>query len=225
LVTPDKQAGAMPDLATLEGQVAVDAIIEPDTSLIIVDNLSCLVRRGGKENEAESWLNVAEWALKHRARGHSVLFVHHSGKNGQQRGTSKREDLLDTVIALKRPAEYDPVQGAVFEVHFEKARGLYGDDTAPFEARLSTDTYGSQVWTTRAVEDTTLDRVIELHQLGLTQGEIAQEIGVNRSTVWRALKKAGIEPKEKPLRVARPSRCNTQQTGERSQQATQPACN
>ena len=218
LVTPDKQPGAMPDLATQDGQAAVDAILEPDTALVIVDNLSCLVRRGGKENEAESWLTVAEWALKLRANGRSILFVHHSGKNGQQRGTSKREDLLDTVIALKRPADYDPAQGAVFEVQFEKARGLYGDDVTPFEARLTTDAVGAQVWTRRVVEDTALDRIRDLHELGLNQSEIARELGVNRSTVCRALKK---KVEEDVLHVAHPSKCNTQQSRVSAQQTLQ----
>jgi integrase len=44
--------------------------------------------------------------------------------------------VLDTVIALKRPGDYTPDMGACFEVNFEKARGLFGDDTKPFEARL-----------------------------------------------------------------------------------------
>jgi hypothetical protein len=197
LATPDKQHGAMPDLATVEGQELVDAVIEPDMALIIVDNLSALVRRGGRENEAESWLTVAEWALKHRAQGRSILFIHHSGKNKQQRGTSKREDLLDTVLALKQPADYDQKQGAVFEVHFEKARGLFGEDTAPFEATLGEDN-GKQVWEMRSIEETTIDRVIELKKLGLTQNEIANELGIDKSNVSRALKKA-----EEAGRIAR----------------------
>lgn len=191
LATPDKQDGAMPDLATPEGQAAVDAIIEREgIEFIIVDNLSALVRRGGKENEAESWLTVAEWALRHRAKGRSILFIHHSGKNGQQRGTSKREDLLDTVITLKHPEPYNPADGAVFEVHFEKARGLYGIDTKPFEARLTVDAHDTPTWTIRDIEDTTLDRVIELHNLGLKQHEIADELGIDKSNVCRALKRA-----------------------------------
>ncbi len=207
LATPDKQDGAMPDLATAEGQAAVDAIIEQDgIELIIVDNLSALVRRGGKENEAESWLTVAEWALKHRAQGRSILFIHHSGKNGQQRGTSKREDLLDTVMALKHPVPYNPADGAVFEVHLEKARGIYGKDTDPFEARLTADAHGAQTWTLRDIEDSTLDRVIELHGLGLKQNEIADELGINKSNVCRALKKAEadgkITPRKKVARCA-----------------------
>jgi hypothetical protein len=205
LATPDKQPGAMPDLATVEGQRDVDAAIADDTELVIVDNLSALVRRGGKENEAESWLAVAEWALKHRASGRSILFIHHSGKSGQQRGTSKREDLLDTVIALKRPEPFNPADGALFEVHFEKARGIYGKETEPFEARLTEDSGGKQTWTIRDIQTTTLDRVIELHSLGLKQNEIADELGINKSNVCRSIKKAEAEGRiiARPAKVAR----------------------
>ena len=66
---------------------------------MILDNLSALCV-SGKENEGESWLPVQRWALRLRQRGISVLFVHHAGKGGAQRGTSRREDLLDVVINL-----------------------------------------------------------------------------------------------------------------------------
>jgi hypothetical protein len=190
LATPDKQAGAMPDLATTEGQQSVDGAIEGDTALIIVDNLSALVRRGGRENEAESWLTVQDWALKHRAQGRSILFIHHSGKNKQQRGTSKREDFLDIVLTLRQPTDHQQSQGAVFEIHFEKARWLFGADTNPFEAKLTVDKGGRQTWVMREIEDSTLDRVVELYDLGLSQREMALELGVNKSNVSRAMRKA-----------------------------------
>jgi len=66
-----------------------------------------------------------------------VLFIHHSGKGGAQRGTSRKEDVLDTVIALRRPEDYSPAEGARFEVHFEKARGFAGEEAEPFEAALT----------------------------------------------------------------------------------------
>ena len=71
-----------------------------------------------------------------RSNGKSVLLIHHAGKGGQQRGTSRREDVLDTVIALRKPENYSPDSGTCFEVHFEKNRGLYGDNIKPFEAHL-----------------------------------------------------------------------------------------
>ena len=76
---------------------------------------------------------MQEWALEQRRAGRSVAFVHHAGKGGQQRGTSRREDVLDTVIALRKPADHKPDQGARFELHYEKSRGFYGNDAKPFE--------------------------------------------------------------------------------------------
>jgi hypothetical protein len=116
--------------------------------------------------------------------------VHHSGKGGAQRGTSRREDVLDTVIALRRPADYQADQGAAFEIHFEKNRGLYGDDVKSIEATLSTDEQGLMTWRTRTVEDSTFDRVVSLLNEGIKQNDIAEELGINKSNVSRHTKKA-----------------------------------
>ena len=118
IITPDAQEYGIPDLSTIEGQERIDKLINEDTKLIVIDNLSTLTR-SGKESEGESWLPVQIWALRLRRRGISVLFIHHAGKAGQQRGTSRREDVLDTVIALRKPTDYTPETGACFEIHFE----------------------------------------------------------------------------------------------------------
>ena len=196
IVTPDAQMDrGVPDLAQSSGQAEIDKLITDDIKLIVLDNLSCLTR-SGKENEGESWLPVQEWALRLRSRGKSVLFVHHAGKSGQQRGTSRREDVLDTVIALKRPPDYTPEAGACFEVHFEKSRGLYGEDTKPIEALLEPHTENNGVtllqWSWKALEDSTREKVVRLKNEGLSQVEIAEELGVHKSTVNRHLKKADL---------------------------------
>lgn len=188
-MTPDLQKhGVMPNLFTPAGQEAITQAAE-SARVIVLDNISSLVR-GGKENEGESWQPVAEWALRMRSSGRSVLFIHHAGKTGQQRGTSRREDLLDTVISLRRPSDYMPDQGARFEVHFEKARALYGEDVTPVEAALSTLPDGRQEWTLRQVSDSSEEQMIDLAGLGLSAREIGAELGVNHSTVVRRLKAA-----------------------------------
>lgn len=187
ILTPDVQLIGMPDLATDAGQLLIDEHVTDDISLLVVDNLSSLIRTG-RENEAESWQSVQTWALRHRAAGRSVLFVHHAGKGGAQRGTSRREDVLDTVIALRRPADYKAESGAMFEVHFEKARGIHGDDVVPFEARLTTDAEGRQLWTMRTLEETTRERVAALLADGLTQQDIAAELGIAKSTASHHVK-------------------------------------
>lgn len=75
------------------------------------------------------------------------MLVHHEGKGGTQRGTSKREDVLAQVVELSRPGDYSPELGARFEVRLTKSRGIYGADAEPFEAELRTDEEGRAAWT------------------------------------------------------------------------------
>lgn len=193
LITPNLQCGAMPDLATPKGQVMLEAHLA-GTELIIVDNISTLCRNT-RENEADSWLPVQEWALRMRASGKSVLFIHHAGKGGNQRGTSKREDILDTVISLKRPDDYKPKDGAVFQVHFEKARGFLGKETESFEAKLIQGPEGLQEWITSPMLNTSYDQAIRLANQGLDQNEIAEKLNLHKSNVSRHLKRAHQEGK------------------------------
>ena len=188
LLTPDLQPEGMPRIDTEEGQQIIEAILTDDIKLIVIDNISTLSQT--RENEADGWTPVQAWALKQRAAGRSVLFVHHAGKGGQQRGTSRREDVLDTVISLKRPIDYQADQGAVFEIHFEKARGIFGDDVKPIEATLTTDEQGRVYWLTRTVESGTFERVVQMLNDGLKQHEIAVELGINKSTASRHARKA-----------------------------------
>lgn len=183
LVTPDLQDIPMPDIGTAEGQAEIEPLLE-GVSLVVVDNLSTLAR-SGKENEGEGWLSIQAWALGLRRRGISILFVHHAAKGGQQRGTSRREDVLDTVVKLENPSDYHPEEGARFEIHFEKSRGIMGDEVRPFEARLVGDE-----WTFRDVEDANYLRVVELSKEGNTVRDIAEDTGMSKSAVNRMQKKA-----------------------------------
>lgn len=183
----DQRGGLMPNLAKPEGQEAIKPYTD-HAKLIIVDNLSTLVR-SGEENNGDDWLPVQQWALRMRAEGRTVLFVHHAGKGGQQRGASRREDVLDTVICLKRPADYEASEGARFEVHFEKARGIFGSDVEPIEARLDSSGIRER-WIVSSLEQSTYDKVVELANAGLKQHDIASELEVNKSTVSRHIRKA-----------------------------------
>ncbi|KXS37467.1 MAG: Sigma-70 region 4 type 2 [Halomonadaceae bacterium T82-2] len=191
ILTPDLQKRGMPDLSTLEGQVAIEPFTDP-AKLIVVDNIATLCR-SGKENEGESWLMVQEWALRMRSQGKTVLFVHHSGKGGQQRGTSRREDVLDTVIGLKAPRGDEDAQGAKFELHFEKNRGFYGDDARSREIELTNSPDGRISWAYQSLQDSTYQRVVTLLNEGLLAAEIARELEINKSTAHRHQKRAERE--------------------------------
>lgn len=189
ILSADMQDRSLPDLATQAGQRAIEGHLD-NVEFLILDNLSALVRGTGDENGAEAWLPVQDWVLSLRRRGVVVLLVHHAGQSGNQRGTSKREDLLDTVIELRRPRDYEPTQGARFEVHLTKARGVYGADAEPYEAALVTNEDGKTVWTIRTMEERKTAQVADMVRDGETYRDIAKALGTTKSTVERHARKA-----------------------------------
>lgn len=184
LVAADLQPDGLPDLADEAAQRFYESVIA-DAELIIVDNLST-VCRSLRENEADSWGPVQSWCLRQRAAGRSVLLIHHANKNGGQRGTSRKEDVLDSVVSLKRPVDYNASEGARFEVHFSKSRGFWGDDAAPFEAQL----VDGQWHVGEISADDSADAIKSMKAGGASIREIAERLGVPKSTVSDKLRRA-----------------------------------
>lgn len=182
LIAADLQERGIPSIATPEGQAFLDFEVRA-ADLVILDNIATLCGTGD-ENVSDAWRPVQEWALRQRAAGRSVLFIHHAGKNGGQRGTSAREDVLDTVINLSRPYDYDTSQGARFEVHYPKARGFYGPDAEPFEAR-----FADGVWTTGPIQKgEDVEALKAMKREGMSVRDIATRTGLSKSAVDRKLR-------------------------------------
>lgn len=184
VVAADLSEDGLPCLATEAGQRAViDALGE--TKLVVIDNIATLVRVS-KSNEAESWAPVQNFALRLRRRGVSTLFIHHSGKSGDQRGTSAKEDIMDSVVRLTRPDDYDPGEGARFTVEYTKARGFYGEDATSFEAKLNATT---GEWETSDPVQGKDERILDLAlDDSLTQRQIAERVGCSAAYVNKVLK-------------------------------------
>jgi 5S rRNA maturation endonuclease (ribonuclease M5)/KaiC/GvpD/RAD55 family RecA-like ATPase len=188
LLTPDLQDQVMPDLSNKQGRDAIEKFVE-NCDLVVIDNISCLFR-SGSENEAESWQEAQEWALDLRRRGKSVLFVHHAGKSGNQRGTSKKEDALDAVLILKQPDDYQAEQGARFEIKFDKARHFSGDDARSFQVKLVTEN-GLWRWEmTNDSEEDLLEQIVDLKAIGYTIQGIVDKMGLTKSQVETLTAKA-----------------------------------
>jgi hypothetical protein len=178
----------LPSLATREGQRIVEDNLK-STKLLILDNVSTLF--GSQvENDAEAWSPAQEWLLALRRSGVAVLLVHHAGKGGEQRGTSRREDILDLVVRLRVPGDHKATEGCRFEVSYTKSRGLIGAAVDPFEAALRIDDKGAAVWTTCDLGDKRNEQVRELLALGLKASDISVELGVSRATAFRYIKAA-----------------------------------
>lgn len=187
ILTPDLQERGIPDLGTPLGQAWLDSVAS-DADVLILDNLSSLVRTGS-ENADELWLPMASWLLRQRAAGRAAMLIHHDGKGERQRGISRREDLLDTVIQLRKPQDYQESDGARFVLSYEKHRGFHGKDAEPFEAQLVDDN-GGLVWTATNLEDARTVQVADMLRDGRTVTQIAKTIGIGRATVDRHKRKA-----------------------------------
>ena len=72
--------------------------------------------------------------------------MHHAGKSGSQRGSSKKEDILDVVIVLKHAQGYQQSKGASFDIIFEKTRHFTGDDAESFHVELKELNDGQLMW-------------------------------------------------------------------------------
>ena len=151
----------------------------------------------GSEGASDSWLPIQSWLLRLRRKGVAVLLVHHAGVNGRQRGTSRREDALDTVIALRRPADYSPKEGARFEVRVEKARTLTGEGAVPFEAAVEAFVAVGGVpgirWVARDLKPPVFQQAAELFARGLSVRAVKQALGISHGEAGRLRLRAAAE--------------------------------
>jgi putative DNA primase/helicase len=178
----------IPDLAMEEGRAFLDEIIGREKiELIILDSLSTLMR-SGVENDAESWAPIQDWLLQHRFHSRTVIIIHHEGRSGKPRGTSKREDVLDTIIRLEAIKDDDAVNDdeVTFGLTFTKTREFYGAEAAPLRLHLSTK-LGTANWTHELQRDHVHEHAKKLQKDGLTQKEIAKELGLTQGRVSQIL--------------------------------------
>jgi putative DNA primase/helicase len=183
------------NLSSGEGQQELERHLD-GIDLLILDNLSTLLA-SGSEGASDAWLPMQNWLLKLRRRGVAVLLIHHAGVNGRQRGTSRREDALDTVIALRRPLDYSPQEGARFEVHIEKARSLVGDGAVPFEAAVesfTTEAGKSAIrWMARDLKPSVFEQAAVLFQEGKTVRQVKTLLGISHGEAGRLRLRAAAE--------------------------------
>jgi len=192
----DDNGHVMDPLDSPEGRQWVEDRIG-DAKLIVLDNLSSLTAED--ESDSTAWAPLQDWLIRLRTRGLSIWLVHHSGKSSEQgqRGTSRREDVLDTVIRLKPPEGYVSEDGCRFIAKFTKARHLTGPDTSDIEARIIApeDDSDALIWSFIRVADQGAEEAVELAMEGKSTREIAKQMKKPKSNVGRWLKAAKAEGK------------------------------
>jgi putative DNA primase/helicase len=176
----------------VRGEIGDMLDANPDIRIVILDNVSCLFA-GIDEDRKRDWEPIAAWLIRLRHRGLTTVLVHHAGKGGQQRGTSGREDALDTVILLERPPDYDPREGCHFYLQFTKSRSVKGDAVTPLDVKLE-EHNGQLRWTHRTLEDSKLDQAKRLFKEGVTTPtDLAEEMNISKGYASKLLRKLKAE--------------------------------
>ena len=188
---------------------------EDGSDVVFLDNLSALAQVED-DNAASSWNPMVPWLTAEREIGRALILIHHAGKDPRrQRGTSRREDLLDTSIGLIRPRarkgdrdEEDEAElpegarsSAVFW-YWKKTRDFPKPD--PFQINIETDklrewaqvTAGVEPEVARAEQEQRIHQAVEAVRDRVKQGlkpdfrGVAEEFAVNYSTLTRRYKQA-----------------------------------
>ncbi len=155
---------------------------------LVLDNWVSLMQ-DVDENDNTSVGPIARWLARLRHDGISVLLVHHAGKEGEQRGASAREDVLDYSIRLTQRGR--PGGDATWRLAWDKVRGGMPQ---PSYFDLTYD--GSLVTFRRSREEALISALTEAPR---TASDLEPVLGLSRAAVGRLLREqeeAGIVTSE-----------------------------
>lgn len=191
-VSPDeKNHGEIPLISDVSAHKAYLGLMEK-RDVIFFDNYDCLTAKAGRETDEDIWARTWKLIKQLRASGKAIIIIHHAGKGGAQLGTSKKEQPLNWMIELKRPAIYTPGMGAQFELRFTKVRGIKGPDVESLMVNLVENDAGIS-WEWRGLDSEQESRIREMKAVGMTDAQIAEESGATLFFVKSVLKKAATE--------------------------------
>lgn len=174
-------------------QAIMTRCIRDGVKVVVLDNLSTLAS-GMKENDASDWEQVNNWLLQFRRHKIAVILVHHAGRNGEARGTSKREDATFWVIALDdAKKDLDDKRGARFISRFTKPSRNTQEEIPAFEWHITTDPITKHIGVTHKIAQS-MDVFRKCIEAGLTENShLAQELKVSPGTISKWAKKAERE--------------------------------
>lgn len=164
------------------------------TNLVILDNFSTL-GEVDDENAASSFNAIQQFLLQLKVQGVATMLVHHAGKSGDFRGSSKLAATFETIIKLERLGSTVEHGAAAFRVRWDKVRaGGPKRKVREVAARLLEDAFAERLmskWDYEAAEIERLDELKELLVAGrfVMQKEIADYFDVTKTMARKYIDK------------------------------------
>lgn len=166
-----------------------ELLITKGVKFFVVDNIASLAS-GLDENSKQDWDPINSWLLDLRFIGVTTFLLHHTSKTGDQRGTSAREDNIDTSIRLIRPPGYTKEDGCKFILSFMKARvrTRYLSQITDLQFQHDEDKHGRAQWTWAGVKGESKKEILRRLNEGNSQAEVSRDLGIDKSYVSRVRK-------------------------------------
>ncbi len=164
-----------------------DEIDRMDIGLLVLDNLSSLCP-GIDENDKTPFDAVNRWLLELRFNGVTIIMTHHTGKSGEQRGTSAHEDHVDTALVLDKPPGYVYDDGCKFICIPTKDRDFIMQGESVTLQLIDNEETGRSEFATVVTKGGRGQSVMLSPEV--TRKE-ARELGISDRTLYRIRKEAG----------------------------------
>jgi KaiC/GvpD/RAD55 family RecA-like ATPase len=162
--------------------------------LVILDNFSTL-GEVEDENSAASFNAIQQFLLNLKVQGVATILVHHAGKSGDFRGSSKLAATFETIIKLEKVKEEVEHGEAQFRVVWEKVRaGGPKKQVREVVAKLVSnegEEQSFQQWEYEAGNLSRLDDMKERMQNSefITQVEMGHVYGVSKAMIGKDIEK------------------------------------
>lgn len=169
------------------------SLITRGVKVFIVDNIASLAG-GVDENAKRDWDPINGWLIDLRFNGITTILLHHTNKDGGQRGTSAREDNIDMSIILRHPPDYVPENGADFILTFSKTRLPWEDLKHVQDLRftLNQDETGRVAWSWGFMRAKIKEDVVRMLREGISGKDIAEQLGITRGRVSQIKGEEGL---------------------------------
>lgn len=176
-----------PSIATpTDRRIVEDTAARGGYKVLILDNISTLWP-SSQEASSDREAILKNWAIDLNQDGISLIVLQHAGKNGDFLGDSSQIHILDSVLRLKKPANYRRHEQLRAEVKIEKLRHECRDSrlVQEFEVMLQTSSLDGAEWTMRPVKTAQMQEAFKNFKDGMKPGEVFMDIGISRATAFR----------------------------------------
>jgi len=185
-------AAKFPDLALKEGQDEVlSRAAGMRAELVVMDNFSTLADVAD-ENEAAAMTPVLSFLMRVKQAGRATILVHHSGKQeNDYRGSSKLAATFEVIMGLHRLDGRSTLDGAGFELKWQKYRGAPTAATRDMIMELAVNDDGSRKWLVKPATRAEQAALMDALQSGQhhTGKELAAFLGWDEAKVSRMKRK------------------------------------